>query len=274
MAKNRVTELQGQYYENARGELHSNQAQQKDECEQAHIKQYQEFNQQWDEDLLQTQKEDAQALGELEDRHTQQIEGNRQTLEEKLPLTFKFSSVLLDQQKVQANLAKQKKYQEAHDVQQKCQQLEATEREKYMKERHQKIIASEAKLIQKQQNEMNALKKKLEGNLNERLKLREVEHNKLLQRYQNVKKEIENQQKQEMNKFEKTHANWANKANVAQMRPGTATQRSVMGSRMQASRMTHQKSTYKANGGSQFGSKMTGLANPVGGPASKPSYMK
>lgn len=39
---------------------------------------------------------------------------------------------------------------------------------------------------------MNALKKKLEANLNERLKLRENEHGKLLQRYQNVKKEISN----------------------------------------------------------------------------------
>jgi len=39
---------------------------------------------------------------------------------------------------------------------------------------------------------MNALKKKLEGRMNEFLKLREVEHNKILQRYQNVKKEIEN----------------------------------------------------------------------------------
>jgi len=39
---------------------------------------------------------------------------------------------------------------------------------------------------------MNALKKKLEGRMNERLKLREIEHNKILQRYQNVKKEIEN----------------------------------------------------------------------------------
>lgn len=62
-----------------------------------------------------------------------------------------------------------------------------------MDERHKKIITEEAKLIKKQQNEMNALKKKLESNLNERLKLRETEHNKLLQRYQNVKKEIENQ---------------------------------------------------------------------------------
>lgn len=60
-----------------------------------------------------------------------------------------------------------------------------------MQERHQKIITAEAKLISKQQNEMNALKKKLEANLNERLKLRETEHNKLLKRYQNVKSEIE-----------------------------------------------------------------------------------
>ena len=49
-----------------------------------------------------------------------------------------------------------------------------------MHARHKKIIAAEAKLIQSQQQEMNALKKKLETNLNERLKLRETEHNKLL----------------------------------------------------------------------------------------------
>ena len=88
-------------------------------------------------------------------------------------------------------------------MQQQAQELEIQERDKYMKERHKKIIAAEAKLIQKQQNEMNALKKKLEANLNERLKLRETEHNKLLQRYQNVKKEIENQQNIERIKFER-----------------------------------------------------------------------
>lgn len=60
-----------------------------------------------------------------------------------------------------------------------------------MNERHKKIITAEAKLINKQSMEMNALKKKLEANLNERLKLRENEHNKLLKRYQNVKSEIE-----------------------------------------------------------------------------------
>jgi len=73
---------------------------------------------------------------------------------------------------------------------------------------------------------MNALKKKLEANLNERLKLRETEHNKLLQRYQNVKKEIENQQNIERIKFEKQYNV------VAKLRPSTASGRSVMGSRM------------------------------------------
>ena len=133
-------------------------------------------------------------------------------------------------------------------MQQQAQELEITEREKYMKERHKKIIAAEAKLIQKQQNEMNALKKKLEANLNERLKLRETEHNKLLQRYQNVKKEIENSQNIERIKFEKQYAN------VSKNRPGTATGRSMMGSRMQASKM--------------------GKSSRMGRqPASKPSHM-
>jgi hypothetical protein len=62
-----------------------------------------------------------------------------------------------------------------------------------MIEVHKKILASEAHMMSKQSNEMSALKKKLEARMNERLKLREVEHNKILQRYQNVKKEIENQ---------------------------------------------------------------------------------
>ena len=47
-----------------------------------------------------------------------------------------------------------------------------------MQSRHKKIVAAEAKLIQRQQNEMAALRKKIESNMNERLKTRELEHNK------------------------------------------------------------------------------------------------
>ena len=109
MAKNRVEELKQQDYDRRYQELIFNQTQQREECEQAHIKQYQEFNEQWDQDLLQTQKEDGQALSELENKHTLELESNRNYLEEKLPLTFKYSAELLNQQKIQDNLAKQRK---------------------------------------------------------------------------------------------------------------------------------------------------------------------
>lgn len=85
---------------------------------------------------------------------------------------------------------------------------------------------------------MFALKKKLEANLNERLKVRETEHNKLLKRYQNVKREIEKQHNIERNKFDKSMQGYISK-NAS--RPGTATQRGVQGSRMQSSRMQGSK---------------------------------
>ena len=56
--------------------------------------------------------------------------------------------------------------------------MEDEERERYMQQRHKKIVAAEATLIQKQANEMNALRKKIETGMNERLKQREIEHNK------------------------------------------------------------------------------------------------
>ena len=106
MAKNRIAELKYQDYQRKLNELIFSQTQQREECENAHIKQYHEFNQQWDDDLLQTQGEDAQALGALERQHQLELEKNNQDLNEKLPLTFKFSSELLNYQRIQASLAK------------------------------------------------------------------------------------------------------------------------------------------------------------------------
>lgn len=75
--------------------------------------------------------------------------------------------------------------------------------------------------------------------MNERLKVRETEHNKLLKRYQNVKREIEKQHNIEKNKFDKSMQGYISKNTT---RPGTAKGSksmgggSVMGSKMPASR--------------------------------------
>jgi len=116
----------------------------------------------------------------LENKHNNELEQNRANLEQKLSTTFKQSAELLNLRKIQKDLAKQKNYEDAHQVQQRAQNLEEKEREQYGVDCSKKILASESHLMQKQQNEMNALKKKLEGRMNEFLKLREVEHNKIL----------------------------------------------------------------------------------------------
>lgn len=68
-------------------------------------------------------------------------------------------------------------------MQQQAQRQEDKEREQFMDDLRKKLLASEANLMAKQAKEMQALQKKLEAKMNERLKIREVEHNKILQRY-------------------------------------------------------------------------------------------
>jgi len=68
-------------------------------------------------------------------------------------------------------------------VQCRVHELEDKESSLYEEARHKKILASESKLMTKQANEMAAHKKRLELRMNERLKEREIEHNKILQRY-------------------------------------------------------------------------------------------
>ena len=53
MAKNRITELRQQDFQRRREELIYNQTREREEVEQAHIMEYQDFNKQWDDNLNQ-----------------------------------------------------------------------------------------------------------------------------------------------------------------------------------------------------------------------------
>ena len=108
---------------------------------------YQDFNKRWDDALAQMEAQDQQAIRALEERHIRDLEENRQMLEQKHPLTIKLSAELLNLKTIQGQLARQKQYAEAHQVQIKAQQMEDEERERYMQQRHKKIVAAEATLI-------------------------------------------------------------------------------------------------------------------------------
>ena len=94
-------------------------------------------------------------------------------------------------------------YIEAHKVQQRCLQLEKDEFEKWTRFRDQKLKNQRVQFEQKQQNELFALQKRITSGQEEQRKARAMELERLLQKYQNAKKELETQQSNEMMRFEK-----------------------------------------------------------------------
>ena len=106
MANNRITELKEQEFNMQYQQLAFNHQQRQEELQAAHISQYQQFNSHWDEMITKIQQEDEQELEETENRHIAELQENRSSLEENLPLEFKQSTELLNQRKIQTNLAK------------------------------------------------------------------------------------------------------------------------------------------------------------------------
>ena len=97
--KVKIAELKVQSYHHKKSEMEFKHNQQKEDLDEAHRKQYKEFNDQWDKQLLETQQEDAHALGELEDKHTKELQGQREKLEQTISTIFKGSSALLNMKK-------------------------------------------------------------------------------------------------------------------------------------------------------------------------------
>lgn len=74
MAKNRIEELRAQEFQRRRDDLILNQTREREEVEQAHLMEYQEFNKNWDNTLAQIEGQDQQAIGALEERHVKELE--------------------------------------------------------------------------------------------------------------------------------------------------------------------------------------------------------
>ena len=122
-------------------------------------------------------------------------------LEKQIPLSPKPSGEILNLLKIQDGLIKQQDYGEAHKVQQRIQQLSRTENQAWDKERKRKIMQQESHLDKKQDIELNSLKKRLSSIEDEMKIIRIAELESLLQKYQNAKKDLQNYQIQEINKF-------------------------------------------------------------------------
>ena len=147
MAKQRIEELKVQECQRQIDLLMQKQEQDRNQVDNAHSTEYQEFNQQWDHRLQEKEQEHMNLIQMLQEKHTKEIEENRALLDQRIPVAYKASSELLNLKKIQDQLARQREYAEAHKVQQKIVELEREEQEKYVQVRNKKIVAQETALI-------------------------------------------------------------------------------------------------------------------------------
>eukprot|EP00741_Cyanophora_paradoxa_P008108 tig00001229_g7845.t1 len=208
IAKNRLQELRSHEENRRREAMRSRQIAERLGVEEAHMLEFQQFNQMWDKKMMEYEIKAQELEQAMRDRHAAEYAEFIEQLQMKPEHSPKFSKELLNLRRIQEVLAKQKEYADAHKVKLKADNLEAWELEKLRNQRDQKIANLISKFQSKQMMEMQALHKRVQTGREEQKKQRQLDLERLLQRYQNVKAELEAQHNIERIREDKYQASW------------------------------------------------------------------
>jgi len=203
IAAKRIQELTAHEEERAKEGMKSRQIAEKLGIEEAHMLEFQQFNSMWDEKMKEFDHHAAALKEAMLERHAVDRRNVLQALNTSAQYKPKFSKELLNLRTIQACLAKQKDYGEAHKIKVKADHLEAWELEKLREQRQVKIANADAKLQQKQQQELSALEQRIIGGREELKKKRHRDLEVLLQRYQNAKSGLDFSQRMEYIRLQK-----------------------------------------------------------------------
>merc|ERR1719197_1435817 len=169
---------------------------------EAHMLEFQQFNIIWDKKMAEYEQHAADLVEAMKERHAAELRDFQSNLLQRQQRP-KFSRELLNLRRIQEHLAKQKDYTEAHKIKLKCDALEAWELEKWKNQKQQEMFQREAKFKHQKQQELLALQKRIQTGREEQKKQRELDLERLLQRYRNVKNELEAQQNLERIRMER-----------------------------------------------------------------------
>ncbi|KAL4500586.1 hypothetical protein ABPG72_003010 [Tetrahymena utriculariae] len=207
MAKRRLAELKVEFEKRSKTEMKQRHQCEKQEIEKAHLSEYNEFNEFWDRKMLEFNQEAERVERETVMRHQEELRKIQEELDQQISQKPKDTTELLNLRKTEEQLAKQQEYMEAHKIQQRIFQIEKEEFEKWNFQRNQKIRNIIQQMKQRQLNELNALRQRIQSGQEEQKKIRTQELEKLLQKYNNVKKELETTQVQEHSRMERSLKN-------------------------------------------------------------------
>jgi len=193
--KQRLEQLQKQVEQKRIEDMKSEQLTERLGVEEAHMKELQEFNQHWDQKASEFEQHAESLQLQLKDRHEQEFAQARQKFEEKTAPRERWSRELLNLWKIQETLAKMKKYAEAAKMKAQAEMQKEKEKALWDAKRRERIRALEEKLKEKQILEYQGLTKRIVSGREEQKQARKLELERLLQRYHNVKSQLESQHK-------------------------------------------------------------------------------
>ena len=194
IAKNRLEELKLHEENRRREAMRSRQIAERLGVEEAHMLEFQQFNIVWDKKMAEYETHANNLVETMKRRHAEELANFQKFMIEKISNKPKFSKELLNLRRIQETLARQKDYKEAHRIKLRADQLEAWELEKLRNTTQQGMYSKEAQFRRRQANELLALNKRIQTGRDEQKKQRQQDLERLLQRYQNVKSELEAQQ--------------------------------------------------------------------------------
>jgi len=155
---------------------------------------FQEFNAAWDSKMKEYEERATELLEAMRQRHQLDYSDFRRKAESEPAKKPKFSRELLDLRRIELTLAKQCEYGEAQKIKVQADAMEAGELDRLHVGGLQHLGTLEAKFLHKQDQELSALRQRIQSGSEEQRKARQADLERLLQRYHNVKHELEAQQ--------------------------------------------------------------------------------
>ena len=203
IAKRRLAELRALAESREVDTVASRQHAQRQGVEEAQMLEFQQFNTLWDQKFREYDERAAELLDAMRQRHLLDQDEFRKGVEAGPAHRPKASKELLDLRRKQVMVAKQGDYADAQKLKTRADALEAEEAERHGREAEQHALLAEVKFMRRQEQELNALRKRIQTGAEEQRHARELDLERLLQRYQNVKSELEAQQTAERHRQKK-----------------------------------------------------------------------
>jgi len=196
VAKSRLDEIKSHEANRRRESMKAQQLKEKLDMEEAHMLEYQQFNSQWEKRCKEYDDQCEMQLNAMRERHLEELKEFQQKLLERQQKP-KYSPVLLTYRKTEEHLAKAKNYAQAHKLKEKADHLQAKETEQWNKMKQKEMFQKESQFKSCKRQELSAIQKRINAGREEQLQRRAFELERLIQRYKNVRNELEANQKLE-----------------------------------------------------------------------------